>query len=215
MLALRRKTESSYHTNTMWSYHRLKRGGGVLAILAVHMAVACSDACGESGLKGLATNTSVHIPLSHPIFAQRLIATAKQLEGVPYRYGGSSRNSGVDCSGLLGLTFVEALGIKLPRRAIDISKLGAPAPASALQGGDLVFFNTLGRDFSHVGLYIGEGRFIHAASRGARRQVRINNLSERYYRERFSGARRISLALSRIPSRTGTWLWRLPGPALS
>jgi cell wall-associated NlpC family hydrolase len=183
----------------------------VSVALAVLVLGVCSEASAESSSKNSASEiTSAHSPLFHSLIAQRLVETAKELEGIPYRYGGSSQDTGLDCSGLLGLTFAKALGIKLPRRAIDMSKLGMPAPEDKLQGGDLVFFNTLGRNFSHVGLYLGDGKFIHAASRGAQRKVRINNLSDRYYRQRFNGARRISLALSRVPSRTGTWLWRLP-----
>lgn len=184
-------------------------------VLTVVFLGVCSEASAENRSKGHSEDTSAHLPLSHSLIAERLVETAKELEGIPYRYGGSSQDTGLDCSGLLGLTFVKALGIKLPRRAIDMSKLGMPAPEDKLQGGDLVFFNTLGRNFSHVGLYLGDGKFIHAASRGAQRKVRINNLSDRYYRQRFNGARRISLALSRVPSRTGTWLWRLPATSHS
>jgi cell wall-associated NlpC family hydrolase len=187
----------------------------VCAALSLHLAIASSKAVAESSPRTFAKSTSAHITVSNSVGAQKLVAIAKELEGIPYRYGGSSQDTGLDCSGLLGLTFAKALGIKLPRRAVDMSKLGIPAPEGDLQGGDLVFFNTLGRDFSHVGLYLGEGRFIHAASRGAHRKVRIDKLSDGYYQQRFNGARRILVALSRVPSRTGTWLWRLPATANS
>ena len=107
-----------------------------------------------------------------------------------YRYGGRSLSSGFDCSGLVAHVFKTAWGIDLPHNARAQSDLGTPVEASALRPGDLVFYNTLNRPYSHVGIYLGEGKFIHAPKAGAR--VRIESLRTRYWVRRFDGARRIA-----------------------
>lgn len=121
----------------------------------------------------------------------RLIDKAVSLIGTPYRYGGRRRESGLDCSGMLHLVFAETLGLQLPHNAAQIGKLGEPVATEDLKPGDLVFFNTLGRPLSHVGLYIGNNEFVHAGSRGKPREVRINRLDETYFERRFEGARRL------------------------
>lgn len=126
-----------------------------------------------------------------------LIFKALALLGVPYKYGGNSPEKGFDCSGLVGHVFAAALGITLPRRAEQISRLGQGIAKEELKPGDLVFFNTLKRTFSHVGIYLGGQRFIHAPSRGG--EVRIDNLNEAYWFKRFNGARRIE-ADSSVPN---------------
>ncbi|MEY3466185.1 MAG: hypothetical protein RL603_1784 [Pseudomonadota bacterium] len=126
-----------------------------------------------------------------PSVAERLIDKAMGLLGTPYRYGGRRRESGLDCSGLLHVVFLETLGVSLPRSAAEIGKLGEPVATEELRPGDLVFFNTLGRSLSHVGIYIGNNEFIHAGSRGTPRAVRINRLDQNYFSKRFEGARRL------------------------
>lgn len=121
----------------------------------------------------------------------RLIDRALSLIGTPYRFGGRRPESGLDCSGLLGVVFAETLGLQLPHNAAQIGRIGEPVAMEDLQPGDLVFFNTLGRSLSHVGLYIGNNEFVHAGSRGKPRAVRINRLDENYFAKRFEGARRI------------------------
>lgn len=118
-----------------------------------------------------------------------LALTAIGLVGVPYRHGGDDPASGLDCSGLVRFAAYGALGIVLPRQAEAISRIGAEVAESQLQSGDLVFFNTLDRPYSHVGVYLGDDRFVHApAQRGF---VRIERLSQPYWRTRFNGARRL------------------------
>lgn len=118
-----------------------------------------------------------------------VVVQALALLGTPYRYGGSSPASGFDCSGLVRHVFNAALSHDLPRRAEEISTVGHPVSRAELQPGDLVFFNTLRRAFSHVAIYIGDGRFVHApAERG---RVRIEGLDDRYWATRFDGARRV------------------------
>jgi cell wall-associated NlpC family hydrolase len=111
------------------------------------------------------------------------------LLGVDYRYGGRSPATGFDCSGLVAHVFEQAWGLRLPHNAHAQSGFGMPVAHDALQPGDLVFYDTLNRPFSHVGIYMGEGRFIHAPRAGA--QIRIESLQSRYWRTRFNGARRL------------------------
>ena len=111
--------------------------------------------------------------------------------GTRYRYGGSSPETGFDCSGLIAHAFEQGWGLAVPHNAQAQSKLGAPVKRVNLAPGDLVFYNTLAQPNSHVGMYIGNGRFIHAPKPGAR--VRIERLDTPYWRTRFNGARRLDL----------------------
>ena len=118
-----------------------------------------------------------------------IVVQALSLLGTPYRFGGSSPEGGFDCSGLVHHVFASVLNRELPRRAEEISGVGYPVSRAELQPGDLVFFNTLRRAFSHVAIYIGEGRFVHAPARNGR--VRIEGLDDKYWATRFNGARRV------------------------
>jgi cell wall-associated NlpC family hydrolase len=123
--------------------------------------------------------------------ATELVLHALGLLGVPYRYGGDHPASGFDCSGLVRFVARTVLGVQLPRQAEAISRAGIEVAQQQLQPGDLVFFNTAGRPFSHVGFYLGEGQFVHApAQRG---QVRIEQMSQPYWQARFNGARRFEV----------------------
>jgi len=125
---------------------------------------------------------------------QRLIARARQMQGTPYVWGGES-DSGVDCSGLIYKLLLEegADARGLPRRAsTQMAGLGVSVDKEDLSPGDLVFFTTYKAGASHVGIYLGDGDFIHASS--AQGKVTISNMSEGYYKRRFVGARRISEA---------------------
>ena len=121
--------------------------------------------------------------------AASLAIGAMSLIGIHYQFGGNSPDQGLDCSGLVRYVFKEARGADLPRTAAEISKLGENIEQRDLQPGDLVFFNTLRQAFSHVGIYLGNNRFIHAPSEGG--AVRIDNLDLSYWKNRFNGARRI------------------------
>ncbi len=118
-----------------------------------------------------------------------LVFSALAHLGVRYRYGGNSPETGFDCSGLVGHVYREAAGLRLPRSAVEISQRGTSIERSELLPGDLVFFNTLRRPFSHVGIYLGDQRFVHAPSSGG--QVRIENMTERYWAGRYNGSRRV------------------------
>lgn len=124
--------------------------------------------------------------------AQELAIHALSQIGIRYRHGGESPDTGFDCSGLVRHVFREALGLGLPRTARAISQTGESIRADELQPGDLVFFNTLRRGFSHVGIYLGEHRFVHAPSSGGK--VRIESMRQSYWAKRFNGARRILAA---------------------
>jgi cell wall-associated NlpC family hydrolase len=120
--------------------------------------------------------------------AEALLQTLLTL-GVDYQYGGKSPQTGFDCSGLVAHVFREAYGIQLPHNARAQSEYGVRVSLSELRAGDLVFYNTLNRPFSHVGIYLGDGRFVHAPKTGA--QVRVEPIGASYWMRRFDGARRI------------------------
>ena len=118
-----------------------------------------------------------------------LVSAAVGFLGVPYRRGGNTAETGVDCSGLVRALYDQTLGYVLPRRAEEQAAATAKIDQTELKPGDLVFFNTMRRAFSHVGIYIGDGKFIHAPRTGA--SVRIESLEGSYWQRRFNGARRV------------------------
>jgi len=129
---------------------------------------------------------------SAPASAERSEALLQALLalGSDYRYGGASPATGYDCSGLVAHVFEQAWGMRLPHNARAQSEFGTPVSLAELWPGDLVFFNTQHRAFSHVGIYLGNGRFVHAPKTGA--EVRVERLHIRYWLSRFDGARRLA-----------------------
>jgi len=109
--------------------------------------------------------------------------------GLDYRYGGKSPVTGFDCSGLVAHVYKEAWGVHLPQTTKAQSRAGVPVSLAELQAGDLVFYDTQKRPYSHVGIYLGDGKFVHAPKSGA--QVRIESLKSAYWAQRYNGARRI------------------------
>lgn len=122
--------------------------------------------------------------------ASQLALQAMSLLGIRYKYGGNAPENGLDCSGLVRYVFKEVLGKELPRTSLEISRVGKEIDRQDLQPGDLVFYNTLRRGFSHVGIYLGDNKFIHSPSAGG--QVRIESMDLKYWKQRFNGARRIT-----------------------
>jgi cell wall-associated NlpC family hydrolase len=122
--------------------------------------------------------------------AQDAIDQAMDLLGIRYRRGGSSPEVGFDCSGFVSHVFREGLGMVLPRSSKEMSKSGEAVSKDELRPGDLVFFNTMRRAFSHVGIYLGDNQFVHAPRSGGR--VRIEDLRDGYWTKRFNGARRVN-----------------------
>jgi cell wall-associated NlpC family hydrolase len=123
---------------------------------------------------------------------QDVVMSAISLTGVQYKYGGKSPETGFDCSGFVRYVFQQATHLTLPHGAHAISQLGQSIPIEQLRPGDLVFFNTLKTAFSHVGIYLGDGRFIHAPSSGG--SIKVVDMSERYWANRFDGARRLPVS---------------------
>jgi cell wall-associated NlpC family hydrolase len=121
--------------------------------------------------------------------ASELVVNAMTFLGVPYKRGGTSLDTGFDCSGFVRAMYEQTAGLVLPRKASEQAATTKKIARSDLQPGDLVFFNTMRRAFSHVGIYIGDGQFIHAPKPGA--EVRVESLSLAYWARRFDGARRI------------------------
>jgi cell wall-associated NlpC family hydrolase len=129
--------------------------------------------------------------------ASELVVTAMGFLGVPYRRGGNSAETGFDCSGFVKAMFEQTVGLILPRRAEEQAAATQKIEKHELQPGDLVFFNTLRRAFSHVGIYIGDNKFIHSPRPGA--QVRVEDMGLSYWTTRFNGARRVLPAAAHTP----------------
>jgi hypothetical protein len=144
------------------------------------------EAKGRPGLDYDALMAAPARPVSES--RQRVIATAAQLVGTPYKFGGTTP-AGFDCTGYLAYIFRKAAGITLPRTSIEQIQAGAPLTPSQLQPADLVYFRIDRKKDLHLGLYLGEGRFIHAPSSGG--VVNIQSLETEYWRTRFLGARRV------------------------
>lgn len=121
-----------------------------------------------------------------------MASTALSFLGVKYRFGGDAPSTGFDCSGLVSYAAEKSLGLKLPRQSKDIAKEGVSVNRNELRKGDLVFFNTRGSRFSHVGIYLGEDKFVHAPRTGA--VVRVESMQTAYWKKRYNGARRLAAA---------------------
>jgi cell wall-associated NlpC family hydrolase len=121
--------------------------------------------------------------------ASELVFNAMGFLGVPYRRGGNSQETGFDCSGFVRAMYEQTVGLVLPRRANEQAAATQQIDKRDLQPGDLVFFNTMRKAFSHVGIYVGDNKFIHSPKPGA--QVRVEDMGISYWSTRFDGARRV------------------------
>ncbi len=130
--------------------------------------------------------------------ASELVVTAMGFLGVPYKRGGNSFDQGLDCSGFVRLMYEQTVGLVLPRRSAEQAAVTQPIDASELQPGDLVFFNTLKSAFSHVGIYVGDNKFIHSPRTGA--VVRVEDMRVTYWQTRFDGARRVEASAKTSPA---------------
>jgi cell wall-associated NlpC family hydrolase len=163
---------------------------------AVDAGNAVSRFLGERGLPDPAAAAAAAGAKAAPLVQQvrdgasDMVLSAMDFLGVPYRRGGNSAESGFDCSGFTRHIFEQSLGLVLPRRADQQARTAGlfAVQRDELKPGDLVFFNTLRRTFSHVGIYVGEGKFIHAPKPGG--EVRIESMGDGYWSKRFTGARR-------------------------
>ena len=126
--------------------------------------------------------------------ASDLVVNAMGFLGVPYKRGGNNADSGFDCSGFVVSVYKQSIGLLLPRKAEQQAAATQQIDKTDLQPGDLVFFNTMRRAFSHVGIYVGNGKFIHAPKPGA--EVRVESMGGNYWSRRFDGARRVATGQS-------------------
>ena len=124
--------------------------------------------------------------------AAGMVEQAMGLLGVPYRRGGTSEITGFDCSGFVRHLYEKSVGQILPRRAVDQARATEVIDREELKPGDLVFFNTMRRAFSHVGIYVGDGKFIHSPRAG--KVVNIEDMRSAYWQKRFNGARRVPVS---------------------
>lgn len=142
-------------------------------------------------LTACATPTRLALPPApDPLLSVDVPIYATSLIGTPYRWGGNSTAEGFDCSGLVAHVYAQVASIRLPRRSVDMSRIGVALEREHMAPGDLVFFNTQGSAYSHVGIYVGDSRFVHAASE--RSGILLSSLDQPYWRERYNGARRIA-----------------------
>lgn len=157
--------------------------------LILVFVIAISGCATPSGDTSKSAKASRSYPRSTSAAANEVVLYALGLVNIGYRFGGDNPDSGLDCSGMTAYIFKEAVGITLPHSAAKQSRLGAGVSKSDLLPGDLVFFNTTGKPASHVGLYIGENRFVHAPSTNGK--IQVASLSSAYFAQRYENARRI------------------------
>lgn len=159
----------------------------ILWFISLTMLTACS----HLHTRAYHSPTSHYEPIRIPheqyeSGSQELMIQALSLVGTPYRYGGTDRSEGFDCSGMVQYLYQNTLQVALPRTARDIASVARRINIEQLQVGDLVFFNTNGQPFSHMGIYIGDGEFIHAPS--SNKTIRRASLKQQYFQKRFNGA---------------------------
>ena len=160
------------------------------ALLAVAGALAaCGHAPAKHSPPPAATQAWPHVTPADPAAASAVLMRALGLVGTPYRYGGNTPESGFDCSGLVTYVFRDMLALNLPRTSRELAAMQGPKiEPQRLAAGDLVFFGNKGNVW-HVGIYVGEGRFVHAPSTGG--TVRLDQLDGPYWREHYTGAKRV------------------------
>ena len=134
--------------------------------------------------------------------AGEIVVSAMGFLGLPYKRGGNSFDTGFDCSGFVKALYAQTLGKVLPRSAAEQAAQTTKIDSTDLQPGDLVFFNTMRRAFSHVGIYVGDGKFIHSPKPGA--EVRIEDMHTKYWDKRYNGARRVEQGAEPTATATST-----------
>lgn len=180
-----------------------------VAVLALTLLVAaCSS--GPAIRSGSSANYGNRtMGPEHSAGQEEITLEAMSLVGIPYRYGGNTPDSGFDCSGLVRYVVARAAGVNLPRTTADMSGVGTVLDRDELASGDLIFFNTTGRAHSHVGIYVGQGKFVHAPNTGG--TVRLESLYIPYWARRIDGVRRV--AANKAPAGNTTYVNRTPSPA--
>ena len=166
----------------------------LLALLLATLLSACASAPERAPSATHPTSPPPPVdstPPAHPQEANDVLFHAIGLVGTPYRWGGNTPSTGFDCSGLVDYVYRTSAGISLPRTSHDMSRMDVPkiTRIDNLDSGDLLFFRTEGSRISHVAIYVGKGRFVHAPNSGG--TVRLDNLSNRYWHRHFAFARRV------------------------
>ena len=200
--------------------HAIVIASAALLAMTVHAAPANSTddmdkLLAEKGLLGHIDQVRQNVTNK----ASELVFNAMGFLGVPYRRGGNSADTGFDCSGFVRAMYEQSVGLLLPRKAEQQAAATQNITRDDLQPGDLVFFNTMRRAFSHVGIYVGDGKFIHSPKPGA--EVRVESMSVSYWNRRFDGARRVATgsaapeAAQRVTANAVTAAQQAPADALS
>ena len=159
------------------------------ALLVLSALAGCSSTPSRNASAPSPTRSGPVASRGDTAAAAAVTIRALGLVGTPYRYGGNTPEGGFDCSGLVTYVFADMLDLRLPRTSRELSRVqGPPIPPERLSTGDLVFFGS-GADVWHVGIYVGEGRFVHAPSTGG--TVRLDALSNPYWQRNYSGAKRV------------------------
>lgn len=195
---------TSAHTSTSPLLRTLSSVRMAVACLSVAVLAGCAQDGSDSGKRAGLDWRNASDPIGAFAVGPKYIAGLGEIDhplanqalnqlGIRYKWGGKSPETGFDCSGLIVYSAQRSLGLKLPPRADDIAKFGDVVSKKDLQVGDLVFFNTLGTRFSHVGVYLGQDKFVHSPTRGS--VVRIEDMTQRYWTARYTGARRLDPTL--------------------
>lgn len=168
--------------------------------LTLGLALLLAGCAGSPPVRhGQPTRLSGKPPIVDPSAGlEEISIQAMSLVGTPYRYGGNTPDSGFDCSGLVRYVVSRAANVNLPRTTEAMGTRGTPLQRSEVASGDLVFFNTTGRGNSHVGIYVGQNRFVHAPATGG--TVRLEDMTKPYWASRYNGARRVATAIDPVPA---------------
>jgi cell wall-associated NlpC family hydrolase len=188
-MRLKRFKKSSVHHGCDHDLARRTFVGGFAAICSSLFFSGCSS---TPTRKPAPPSTIAKFKEDTSVGTEGISIAAMGLVGVPYRFGGNTPAGGFDCSGLIVYVYNNAAGIKLPRTVQEMSRAGQNIQNAAPAPGDLVFFNTTGERYSHAGIYVGHGRFVHAPSKGG--TVRLEKMTSPYWAARYTEARRIANA---------------------
>ncbi len=177
------------------------RSAGVLALTLLVAACSSGPTVRQGGNANFGNRT---VGPERSAGQEEITLEAMSLVGIPYRYGGNTPDSGFDCSGLVRYVVARAAGVNLPRTTADMSGIGTVLERDDLASGDLIFFNTTGRAHSHVGIYVGQGKFVHAPNSGG--TVRLESIFIPYWAKRIDGVRRV--AANKAPAGNTTYVNR-------
>jgi cell wall-associated NlpC family hydrolase len=187
------KLHTMYVLRTVPKLSTLVLAAMVLASMGARAQTAPNDDMGAFlAEKGIVAKLGEQVSQVGRVVTDRaadLVLNAMGFLGVPYKRGGNNFDQGFDCSGFVKAMYEQTIGLALPRRAAEQAAATQPIDKSELQPGDLVFFNTLKSAFSHVGIYVGDNKFIHSPRTGS--VVRVEDMGVKYWSSRFDGARRV------------------------